>query len=100
MNNVLAFLEMMGRDPSIARMAPEQLREAMAEFGIDDAPQQALASRDAGSLNDLLGGRPTMMCMLFPAEGDEDKKKDDDQGDGEQPGDNDQKESIRRNGRH
>lgn len=100
MNNVIAFLERMGRDPSLAKLPTEELAAVIDEAGLDDAPRQALLDRDADALNGLLGGRHKMLCLLFPAEGDDQKKQDDDKEDGEQPDDDDRKESIRFDGRH
>lgn len=100
MNNVIAFLERMGRDPSLAKLPAAELAAVVQDLGLDDAPLQALLDRDADALNGLLGGRHKMMCMLFPAEGDDQKKQDDEQEDGEQPEDDDRKESIHRGGRH
>ncbi|WP_188664277.1 hypothetical protein [Arenimonas soli] len=100
MNNVIAFLERMGRNPSLAQLPAAELASEARDLGLDDAPLQALLDRDADALNGLLGGRHKMMCMLFPAEGDDQKKQDDEQEDSEQPDDDDRKESIQRNGRH
>lgn len=100
MNNVIAFLERMGRDPSLAELAPDELAAVATDLGLDDAPRQALLDRDADALNGLLGGRHKMMCMLFPAEGDDQKKQDDEQDDSDQPDEDDRKESIHRSGRH
>ena len=100
MNNVIAFLERVGRDPSLAKLPAAELAAVVQDLGLDDAPLQALLARDADALNGLLGGRHKMMCMLFPAEGDDQKKQDDEQEDGEQPEHDDRKESIHRGGRH
>lgn len=99
MHNVIAFLERMGREPALASLPEDELAAAMAAAGVDDAPRQALLDRDADALNGLLGGRHKMLCLLFPAEGDE-KKQDDEKEDGEQPDDDERKESIRFDGRH
>ena len=101
MENLIAFLERMGRDPSLAKLPADELAAVMAEAGLDDAPRQALLDRDADALNGLLGGRHKMMCLLFPAEPDGDKKKQDEEpAEDDQPLDDDRKESVRRNGRH
>lgn len=100
MNNVIAFLERMGRDPSLAKLPADELAAAINEAGLDDAPRQALLAGDADALNDLLGGRHKMLCLLFPAEGDDQKKQDDEKEDGDQPDDDERKESIRFDGRH
>lgn len=100
MHNVIAFLERMGRDPSLAALPEDELAKVLAEAGLDDAPRQALLDRDADALNGLLGGRHKMMCMLFPAEGDEEKKDGEQPDDGDQPADDERKEQAHRAGRH
>lgn len=99
MTNVIAFLEAMGQDAGKSRLQGEDYAAAVDALGLDDAPRQALLQRDASAIGDLLGGRMKMMCLLFPADGDE-KKDDqqDDQNDG--PGDDEKKESIQPYGRH
>ena len=101
MDNLISFLERMGRDPSLTRLPAEELAAALADAGLDDAPRQALLDRDADALNGLLGGRHKMMCLLFPAEGDDDKKKQGDEpAENDQPDDDERKESVRRDGLH
>lgn len=100
MDNVIAFLERMGRDPLLANLPADELAAAIDAAGLDDAPRQALLDRNADALNGLLGGRHKMLCLLFPAEGDDQKKQDDEKEDGEQPDDDERKESIRFDGRH
>ena len=100
MQNLIAFLERMGRDPSLAKLPQDELEQRLLEAGLDDAPRRALLDRDADALNGLLGGRHKMMCMLFPAEGDEEKKDGEQPDDGDQPADDERKESAHRAGRH
>lgn len=99
MSNVIAFLESLGQDASKARLAGEDYAAAVDALALDDAPRQALLDRDAMALSQLSGGRLQMMCVLLPADGD-DNKKDDDQDGQDEPGEGDQKESIRQRGRH
>ena len=99
MSNVIQFLEKMGKDPAMAKLDQDEYAAAVDALGLDDAPRRALLDRDADSLNGLLGGRHKMVCMLFPADGD-DNKKDDDQEDGDQPDQDDRKESVRQAGLH
>ena len=99
MSNVISFLESMGKDAGLARLSGEDYAAAVNALGLDDAPTQALLARDAQALNGLAGGRLQMMCILLPADGDE-NQKDDQQDDGDQPGDGETKESIRQHGRH
>lgn len=100
MNNVIAFLDRMGREPSLARLPADEFAAALEGAGLDDAPRQALLDRDADALNGLLGGRHKMMCMLFPAEGDDDKKQGEEPEESDQPDDEERKESAHRAGRH
>ena len=100
MDNLIAFLERMGRDPSLAKLPTDELAAALAEAGVDDAPGRALLDRDADALNGLLGGRHKMMCLLFPAEGDDEKKKSDEPVEDDQPDDDKRQESAHRAGRH
>lgn len=99
MSNVIEFLARLGADPKLAALEGEAFEAAVGELALDDAARTALLARDAGALGDLLGGRPKMICMLFPA--DDDQKKDDDQDDGDGPLDDEQpQQSVRRDGLH
>lgn len=99
MSNVIAFLEKMGNNAALANQAPEDYAAAVDALGLDDAPRQALLDRDASALNGLLGGRMQMMCLLFPADGEE-KKDGDEPAEGDTPAEDAPKESIRRDSRH
>ena len=100
MSNVIAFLEKMGSRPALATLSPDDYAAAVASLDLDDAPRQALLDRDAVALNGLLGGRLQMMSFLFPADGDEKKDGEEQEGDGEEPTQDEPKESIRRGGGH
>lgn len=95
MSNVIAFLESMGKNAALACQPEEDYAAAVDALGLDDAPRQALLDRDPDALNGLLGGRMKMMCLLFPAEGDEQKKDDEQDGGGGEPAQEDRKESLR-----
>ena len=56
-------------------------------------------ARDPSTLNDLLGGRLQMMCILFPADGEE-KKDGEEPAEGDTPAEDTPKESIHRGGMH
>ncbi len=99
MSSVITFLEQLGQDPRLAGRSPDAYAAAVDALGLDNAPRQALLDRDADALNDLLGGRMKMMCFLFPADGDDQKKGDEPDGDEDQPPKED-KESIRHAGTH
>lgn len=67
----------------MSRFSPSEYEAAVARLDVDDAQRQALLGRDGSALNDLLGGREKMICMIWPA--DEPARKDDDQPGEEQP---------------
>lgn len=99
MSNVIAFLESLGQDARLARQSEQDYAAAVQALPVDDDARLALLARDAGALNDLLGGRPAMVCALFPAE-DTPAREDDN---GETPNEDtpdEQKESIGGRGRH
>ena len=75
MSNVIAFLESLGRNPDI-RPASAELAAAVAALPVGDDARTALLAGDAGTLGDLLGGRPKMICMLFPADDDQKQEGD------------------------
>jgi hypothetical protein len=73
MSNVIQFLEALGQNP-----APADYAAAVAALDIDEAQRQALLNRDHARLNDLLGGRSKVYCVVVPAEEEEplDDEKD------------------------
>lgn len=93
MSDLIQFLEQMGSDARLSHTNEVEYLAAVDAASLDDAPKQALRSRDADTLNELAGGRLQMMCILFPAEGD-DNKQDEQPDESDQP-DDDTKESIR-----
>ncbi len=97
MSNLIQFLERLGSDARLSHMSETDYLAAVESASLDDAPKQALRSRDAGTLNELAGGRLRMMCILFPAEGD-DNKQDEQPDEGDQPDDGETKESIHLSG--
>ncbi|KFL36926.1 hypothetical protein [Arenimonas donghaensis] len=99
MSNVIEFLERLGSTPQPAAGDSIGYETEVASLAVDDEVRQALMSRDSGALGDLLGGRPKMLCMLFPAEGDDNQKDSEDE-DSNSPDDDEKKESATRNGLH
>lgn len=98
MSKVIAFLENMGRTSLPGQLDLARYEAAVEAAQVEDVARDALLARDAGALSDLLGGRLEMMCLLFPAEGDE--NKDDEQDDSDSPDKDDGKESISGFGNH
>lgn len=82
-SNVIQFLETLGNNPAMTRLSAADYAAAVAALDIDDAQRQALLNRDNAVLNDLLGGREKMLCVVWPA--DEPVRKEDDQPGEEQP---------------
>ncbi len=99
MSNVIEFLERLGSNPALSHGDAAGYEAEVAALGVDDEVRQVLMSRDSGALGDLLGGRPKMLCMLFPAEGDDNKKEGEDE-DTNSPDEDDQKESVSQRGLH
>ena len=85
--DLLLALALHDAEPPAVRAA------AVAALEVDDAARSALLAADAGALGDLLGGRPKMICMLFPA--DDDQRKDGEEPAEQEPTDDEPKVSIR-----
>lgn len=81
MSHLIQFLERLGADAGARQQSETDYATAVAALPVGDQARDALLARDADALGGLLGGRLQMMCILFPADGDE--KKDDDQKDGD-----------------
>ena len=78
MSNVIQFLEALGQNP-----APADYAAAVAALDIDEAQRQALLDCDHAALNDLLGGRGKVYCLVVPAEEEEPLDDEKDPGDAE-----------------
>lgn len=68
MSNVIQFLESMGANAAMARMNAADYEAAIAMLDADQESREALVLRDHSKLNDLLDGRPFMMCMVVAPE--------------------------------
>ncbi len=68
MSNIIQFLESMGKDASLSNLSSQHYAAAVAELGLNVASQQALLDRDHQALNQLLGGREEVRCMLVTPE--------------------------------
>lgn len=77
MSNAIAFLESLGS--SANPVGDEQYARAVAGLDVDASLRQALLDRDGGRINQLLGGRGSMMLVLAPAD---EKPADDDRTEG------------------
>ena len=93
MSHLIHFLERLGADAGARHQSEADYATAVTALPVDDQARDALLARDADALGGLLGGRLQMMCILFPADGDE--KKDDDQKDGDEvPAEKEDKPSV------
>jgi uncharacterized protein with beta-barrel porin domain len=99
MSNVIAFLESLGKNAAQSQLSGEAYVAAVEALALDDAPRQALLDRDANALSGLMGGRLKMMCLLFPADGEQ-PQEGEEPAEGDEPTQDQPKESIRHPGRH
>ena len=82
MTSAIQFLETLGGNPATGKLSASAYAAAVAELDVDENQRQALIDRDHAALNEMLGGREKMVCMIWPA--DEPGRTDDQPGD-EQP---------------
>lgn len=83
MSNVVQFLEALAR--STKPLSNDELAAAVANAALEPTTKQALLDRDAIRLNEALGGRLNVMCLIVPAENDEPQESEDKDGEGESP---------------
>ncbi len=81
MSNMVQFLETLGSNPALTKLSAAEFEAMVANLDVDDAQRQALVARDGAALNDLLGGRERMLCVIWPA--DEPARENDQPGDDE-----------------
>ena len=86
MSNMVQFLETLGSNPALTKLSAAEFESIVATLDVDDAQRQALLARDDAALNDMLGGRERMLCVIWPA--DEPAREDD------QPGENEPAEET------
>ena len=70
MSNAIRFLETLGQNPALSRLPAEQLQVLIDGLDVDADQRDALRHGDVAALNDLIGGRAKMMCLII-APGDE-----------------------------
>ncbi len=79
MSNVIRFLESLGAQPALS---PMEYAATVAVLGVDGEQKQALLDRNQTTLNDLVGGRPTMLCFIATPDDQQQDMPDDQDGDG------------------
>lgn len=83
MSSVVRFLEAISCNPAVFVM-PDAYAQAVADLDVGDDVRSALLARDALDLAGLLGGRPSMFCMIMTPD-DQEKEDAPDQGEEEKP---------------
>ncbi|MCL1137924.1 hypothetical protein [Shewanella pneumatophori] len=74
MSNIIQLLERMGQDASL--QTETNFEQAIAESALTESLKQALINRDDISLKRELDVCPDVVCVLLPAEDDEEKTED------------------------
>ena len=67
MSHVIQFLAAMGRNTD--KLSAVEYAATVSRLGLDHPCEQALIDRDPAALNELLGGRDNMRCIVWPTEG-------------------------------
>lgn len=68
MSNMVQFLETLGSNPALTKLSASEFEAIVATLDVADAQRQALLTRDDAALNDMLGGRERMLCVIWPAD--------------------------------
>jgi hypothetical protein len=64
MSDVIRVLEDLGCKPGVSVSGADDYAAAIAASGLDMSQRHAFLKRDAGALNDLLGVRDTVRCLI------------------------------------
>lgn len=84
MSHAIRFIESLGCNPAFGKVSAADYANAVGSLEVGDEERQALLDRDFVALGGLLGGRPTMACMVWAPE-EAPMREEDDQPDTEQP---------------
>lgn len=68
MSNVIRVLEDLGRHPSICVARNDEYAASIAASVLDAPQRHAFLDRDAKALNDLVGARDTLRCLIATPE--------------------------------
>ncbi|MEL1264682.1 hypothetical protein [Pseudoxanthomonas putridarboris] len=74
MSSTIQFIEAMGRNAQARHMSDAEYEAAIDALALDEAEAGALKARDRAVLRDLLGGRASMMCMIWAPDKQPDKQ--------------------------
>jgi hypothetical protein len=96
-SNVIDFLERVGADASLRYASGEAVDEALKLAGIDPGVRAAIASGDQGALEQLLGGRTNVCCVIF--EPDEEEEEGEEEKEDEEEGEDEKEKDVMAHGR-
>ena len=65
MTDIIDFLEKLGQDAQLRHAGCGEIREALADARIDEAPAAAILAGDERRLAILLGARTDLNCLVF-----------------------------------
>lgn len=80
MSQIIGFLEEMGRNPAFGCIQDAGYMAAVSSLQVTHAERRALLTRDHAALNDLLGGRQRMMCVVWQPPDESEHRQEDDEG--------------------
>lgn len=77
MKNVINFLERLGKDAQLKNLSAEQLNEMVNDAQLADAVRLALQEGNVAELEMILNVRHKIVCMIAPAEPEQEPEDDD-----------------------
>lgn len=93
MQNVIEFLEKVGRDPSLSHATAETLQLALDDAGVDKELGKAIVAGDQSLLASLLGQAP-LCAMFMPGEEDDESEDEQEENPGRDPAHSPEKDSL------
>lgn len=85
MSDVIRLLETLACNPS--SMTEEAFIQAVAQADLSPEVRAALLRRDVEAVSRAVGGRGVMLCLVYPADNDEQPKEDEPGSEEETPDD-------------
>ncbi|HEY2346253.1 MAG TPA: hypothetical protein VGH80_10270 [Xanthomonadaceae bacterium] len=76
MSNVIAFLEMMGQDATLAHASSEDVVAALADAQVDPSQQAAIVAGSGMQLEAILGVQANVCCVFLPGKKQDDEEED------------------------
>ena len=77
MSNVIGFLERMGQDSQMRHATREATELSLVRAEVEPALRAALLEGDQVGLEELLGARTNVVCLIAPSKEDDDGESDD-----------------------